>query len=56
MLVPAEAGNDAAMRMLLSGEADAMWVYADQVPFELLVRIHFIIVMVMLTGLAPWEF
>ena len=30
VLVPPESGNDAAMRMLLSGEADAMWVYADQ--------------------------
>jgi hypothetical protein len=30
LLVPSESGNDAAMKMLRSGEADAMFVYADQ--------------------------
>jgi len=29
MLTPTETGNDAAMKMLLSGEADAIWIYAD---------------------------
>lgn len=30
MITPPEDGNDAAMKMLLDGSADAMWVYADQ--------------------------
>lgn len=30
MVTPAAVGNDAAMEMLMSGAADAMWVYADQ--------------------------
>jgi len=30
MISPTESGNDAAMQMLMSGAADAMWVYADQ--------------------------
>merc|ERR1719324_1143571 len=30
ILTPTEDGNDAAMRMLRSGEADGMFVYADQ--------------------------
>jgi hypothetical protein len=29
MLTPANEGNDAAMKMLLNGEADAIWIYAD---------------------------
>ena len=29
MLTPEKAGNDAAMKMLLNGEADAIWIYAD---------------------------
>jgi len=29
MLTPTIAGNDAAMKMLLNGEADAIWIYAD---------------------------
>lgn len=30
LIIPAETGNDAAMAILRSGQADAMWVYADQ--------------------------
>lgn len=30
MIQPEESGNDAALRMLLEGKADAMYVYADQ--------------------------
>lgn len=30
MITPESTGNDAAMSLLMSGEADAMWVYADQ--------------------------
>jgi len=30
VVAPPEDGNDAAMAMVMSGEVDAMWVYADQ--------------------------
>ena len=30
VVTPTEDGNDAAMHMLMSGEADAVWIYADQ--------------------------
>lgn len=30
MVVPDEAGNDAAMRLLRDGKVDALWIYADQ--------------------------
>lgn len=30
MVIPDEAGNDAALKLLLNGEVDALWIYADQ--------------------------
>jgi len=30
LVFPAEDGNDAALKLLLDGEVDALWIYADQ--------------------------